>query len=164
MESVLVGLVGAIGTVAFFACISFSVWVDYCKKKDERDATHKERMKALELGFPPLDAEIERARAYASAAWAAGVIGLVVPLVLVLLTGAGTLVIVLTSQSREGLTAPLIVAWSITAILVLVTVVRSLGVIRHLPRPTSETPPRLGGLEKQLNAGSTDFQVKHREG
>ena len=34
-----------------------------------------ERMKALELGYAPSDAEIERAKAYASAAWAAGQIG-----------------------------------------------------------------------------------------
>src|SRR5438477_10054631 len=87
-------LVGSIGSLAVFAFLSFAVWIDYRKKKDERDAAHQERMKALELGFVPPDAEIERARAYASAAWAAGVIGLVIPVVVVALTLAGTIVAV----------------------------------------------------------------------
>ncbi len=163
MDGALVGLFGAMGSVAFFAFISFSVWVDYRKKKDERDATHQERMRALELGYPPLDAEIERARAYASAAWAAGLIGLLVPLALVSLTVLGTIVIVLTSQTRENLAVPLIVAWSIVAVLMLVPIVRSLNVIRELPRPTADTPPRRTALEKHASAPSTEFQVKRSE-
>jgi hypothetical protein len=163
MDGALVGLFGAMGSVAFFAFISFSVWVDYRKKKDERDATHQERMRALELGYPPLEAEIERARAYASAAWAAGLIGLLVPLALVSLTVLGTIVVVLTSQTRENLAVPLIVAWSIVAVLMLVPIVRSLNVIRELPRPTADTPPRIAALGKQASAPSTEFQVKRSE-
>jgi hypothetical protein len=70
MDPSIVGLSGAVGAMAFFAFLTFVVWSDYRKKKDDRDALHLERMKALELGYPPLDAEIERAKAYASAAWA----------------------------------------------------------------------------------------------
>jgi hypothetical protein len=163
MESAIYGLSGAVGTVAFFACIAFSVWVDYRKKNAERDAIHLERMKALELGYQPLDAEIERAKAYASAAWAAGLIGLLVPLAVVLLTVGGTLLALLTNQKWENLTVLLIVAWSIAGVLALVTVMRSLSVIRQLPRPTAETPPRAAVLEKQPSTTSTGVQEKHLE-
>ena len=159
----IVSLFGAVGTTAFFAFLTFAVWLDYRKKKDERDALHQERMKALELGHPPLDAEIERAKAYASAAWAVGLIGLLVPLALASLTVAGTIVAVVTKQPSENIATPLIVAWSIVAVLVLVTIVRSLSVIRQLPRPTGETPPRATAPEKQASAASTAFQDKHSE-
>src|ERR1700712_5144025 len=110
MESSVVAFSSAAGTVAFFACIGYGLWVDYLKKKEENDATHRERMKALELGHPPLDAEIERAKAYASAAWAAGLVGLLVPLGLGSLTLAGTIVAVLNQPPGRDITAPLIVA------------------------------------------------------
>ena len=63
------GLAGAVGSLALFGFLAFAIWMDYRKKKDERDAAHQERMKAMELGYAPLDAEIEKAKAYASAAW-----------------------------------------------------------------------------------------------
>jgi uncharacterized integral membrane protein len=158
MEPALVALSGAVGSVAFFGCIAFSVWIDYRKKKDEREATHQERMKALELGYPPLEAEIERARAYASAAWAVGLIGLLVPLAVVLLAVIGTLVAVLNLPAWENITFPLIVAWLIAAVLVLVTVVRSLSAIRQLPRPTGETMRQGTVPDRQGNPSSTAFQ------
>jgi hypothetical protein len=95
MDTTITALFGAVGTAAFFAFLAFAVWIDYRKKKDESDAAHRERMKALELGHQPLDAEIARAKAYASAAWAAGLIGLLVPLAVVSLTVAGWAVAVL---------------------------------------------------------------------
>jgi hypothetical protein len=110
MEQAMAGLFGAVSTIALFACISFAVWIDYRRKKDERDAAHAERVKALELGFPPPDAEVERAKAYASAAWAAGLIGLLVPLGVVVLTFAGTLVAALSRGTWEAPTATLISA------------------------------------------------------
>jgi hypothetical protein len=160
MESSMVGLFGAAGTMAFFAFLALAVWLDYRKKKDERDAIHLERMKALELGHPPLDAEIERAKAYASAAWAAGLIGLLVPIVLVSLTVVGTIVAVLSKQPSEDISVPLIVAWSIVAVLVLVTIVRSLSVIRQLPRPAGETSPRATAADKQAAVSSIAFHGK----
>jgi hypothetical protein len=163
MESTMVALSGAVSSTAFCAFLAFAVWLDYRKKKDERDAAHEERMKALELGHKPPDAEIERANAYRSAAWAAGLIGLLVPLAVVSLTLAGTIVAVLNHQPRENITVPLIVAWSIAAVLVLVTVVRSLSAIRQLPRPTGEAPPRTTLPERQAGASSTAFQGKHSE-
>jgi hypothetical protein len=163
MESSVVALCGAAGTVAFFACIGFASWVDYLKKKGESEAAHQERMKALEMGHPPLDAEIERAKAYASAAWAAGLIGLVVPLGLASLTLVGTIVAVLNHSAGGDITVPLVVAWSLVAVLVLVTVVRSLGVIRRLPRPTGETPREALTLEKSAAAGRTAFEARPSE-
>ena len=155
---ILVELFAAAGGLAFFACVSFAVWIDYRKKKDERDALHRERMKALEMGHPPPDAEIERARSYASAAWAAGVIGLVVPVVVVVLTFAGTVIAL--STRREGIAGPCIVAWFIACLLVLVVSVRSLEAIRHLPRPTQETLPPATGTDRGVPGSSTDFQEK----
>lgn len=163
MNQFAAGLFGALGSVAFFACIAFCYWIDYLKKKDERDAAHQERMKALELGYPPHDAEIERARAYTSAAWAAGLIGILVPLVLMGLTFGGTLVALLKHQPGEDITVPLVVAWSIAGVLVLITVVRSLGVIRQLPRPTADVPSRAPVQEKRASVLSTEIQGKRLE-
>jgi hypothetical protein len=149
-------LFGAVGTVAFFAFCAFAVWIDYRKKKDESEATHRERMKALELGFQPLDAEIARAKAYASAAWAAGLIGLLVPLVVVSLTVAATIVAALNQERWQNIAVPLILGWLIAAVLVLASVVRSLSVIRQLPRPTGET--RASPPEKHSTTLSTGFR------
>jgi len=159
----MVALAGAAGSMAFFAFLAFATWLDYRKKKDESEAAHRERMKALELGHPPLDAEIERAKAYASAAWAAGLIGLLVPITVVSLTFLGTLAAVLRDQPSQSIAGPLIVAWSIAALIVLVAIVRSLSVIRQLPRPTGDAPPRSLALEKRASASSTEFQGKRLE-
>jgi Ni/Fe-hydrogenase subunit HybB-like protein len=156
MESAAAGLVGAVGTTVFFAFCAFAVWIDYRKKKDESDAAHRERMRALELGCPPLDGEIARAKAYASAAWAAGLIGLLVPLAVAGLTCAATIVAVLKQEYWQNIAVPLIVAWSIAAGLMLVIIVRSLTTIRQLPRPTAET--RATTPEKQVNVLSTGFR------
>jgi hypothetical protein len=163
MESSLVALCGAAGTVAFFACIGFAVWIDYRRKKDEGEAAHRERMKALELGHPPLEAEIERAKAYASAAWAAGLIGLLVPLALVSLTVVGTIVAVMNHSAERDIIAPLIVAWSIAAVLVLVTVVSSLGAIRRLPRPTGEASRQASAPDRSPGANPAAFQARRSE-
>ena len=163
MHSTIVGLFGALGATPFFAFLAFAAWLDYRKKKDDREAAHRERMKALELGHPPLDGEIERARAYASAAWAAGLIGLLVPLALVSLTAVGTIVSVVNLRPGDNITVPLIVAWSIAAGLVLVVVMRSLGVIHRLPRPTGEARPRPYAPDKEPGASSSAIREKPLE-
>ena len=157
------GLFGAIGTTAFFAFCAFAVWVDYRKKRDDREAAHLERMKALELGYPLPDAEVARANAYASAAWAAGLIGLLVPLTVVALTLVGTIVAELNLRSGDNIAGPLIVAWSLAAVLALVTVVRSLSVIRQLPRPTPDAPARVVAPEKPAKAVSVGFREERLE-
>jgi hypothetical protein len=113
-------------------------------------------MKALELGFQPLDAEIARAKAYASAAWAAGLIGLLVPLVVVGLTIAATIVAVVNVSPWQNIAGPLSVGWLIAGAIVLVTVVRSLGAIRQLPRPIGEV--RVSPPEKQASTLATGFR------
>lgn len=157
MGQALTALSGAVGSVAFFAFVSFAVWIDYRKKKDDRDAAHAERLKALELGFAPLDGEIERAKAYASAAWAAGLIGLLVPLAIVIVAFVGTIVAVLNHQQWENITVPLIVAWSISGVVVLAIAMRCLSVIRQLPQPrghtVSQTEP-----DNSTGGTSTRFQ------
>jgi hypothetical protein len=163
MESVMAGLVGSVGSVAVFGFLSFVVWLNYRKEKDEREATREQRMKALELGYAPPDAEIARARAYASAAWAAGVIGLVVPIVVVVLTVAATIVAVLNHAPYESIAGPLIVAWSIAGVIVLATVWRTLGTIRQLPRPAGDLPQRPSPREKRADSSSAEFQEKHLE-
>ncbi|HKI32709.1 MAG TPA: hypothetical protein VKA46_12730 [Gemmataceae bacterium] len=164
MDGSVVGLFGAVGTVALFAFLAFAVWIDYQKKKDERGSALQERMKALEYGHPPLDAEIARARAYASAAWAAGLIGLLVPIVIVSLAVAGTIVAVLYHHEGESIGGALIVAWSIAGVMVLVPIVLSLNVIRRLPRPTGEAPPpRASAREKRTDSTSAEFQEKRLE-
>jgi hypothetical protein len=163
MEINLAGLFGAIGALAFFGCIAFSVWVDYRKKKDRGERLHSERIKALELGYPPPDADIERAKAYASAAWAAGLIGLLVPIAVLGLTVGGTLFAVAHREPGENLATPLIVAWSIAGVLVLIAILRSLSVIHHLPRPLSDAQPKAAAPANRANASSTEFQQKHLE-
>jgi hypothetical protein len=163
MNNAWVGLSGALGSVAFFGWLAFHSWTEYLKNKDEREAAHKERMKALELGYPQLDGEIERAKAYASAAWAAGLIGLLVPLAVISLATVGTIVAVLWREPGENQLAGLIVAWSIGAVLALVCVVRGLGTIRQLPRPVGDAPPRKPPAEKREKIASTDFQAKSLE-
>jgi hypothetical protein len=163
MSDIAAAMAGSVGSLAVFGFLAFAVWIDYRKKKDERDAAHQERMKALELGHPPLDAEVQRARAYASAAWAAGVIGLVIPVVVVSLAVAGTVVAVVYREG-ENIAGPLIVAWSIAAAICLVTIVLSLHTIRRLPRPAGEVPPaRAAGTKRRGEPGSEEFQEKRLE-
>jgi hypothetical protein len=152
------GLAGGIGALAFFGFLAFATWIDYRKKKDEREAAHRERMKALELGYPPQDAEIERARAYRRAAWAAGLIGLLVPLGVAVV--AAVLTIVALRQGMPLDPMPVIVGWSIAGFIMLATILRSLSVIRQLPRPTGEPAHRVSPQERHPDASAVEFQEK----
>lgn len=163
MQPLAAGFFGALGSIAVFAFLSFCVWIDYRKKKDDRDASHQARMKALELGYPPLDAEVARVKAYASAVWAAGLIGLLVPMVLLSFTFAGTVVAMLSRHPGEDITVPLIVAWSITVVTVLVIIVRSLRAILQVPRPTRDVAPGPAALDKRASVISTEIHKKSLE-
>ena len=79
------------------------------------------------------------------------------------LTVAGTIVAVLNLQGLGNITVPLIVAWSIAALLTLVAVVRSLSVIRQLPRPTPDAPARTVAPEKLAKAASVGFREERLE-
>jgi hypothetical protein len=163
MDRIMAGIFGSIGTVAFFAFCAVACWMDYRKKKAETEAAHAERMKAIEMGFPPLDAEIQRAKAYSSAAWAAGLIGLLVPIVVVSLAVVGTVIAISKLSPGDDITVPLIVGWSIAGGIVIVAVGGSLNAIRRLPRPTADTPQRPAALEKRPDSSSTDFHKKPLE-
>lgn len=160
METLIVALCGAAGTVSFFAVIALATWTDYRRKSEDRERLHQERMKALELGHAPLDAEVERARAYASAARTAGLIGILLPVTVLALTFAGTLVVVL--NGLENITLPLIAAWTIASVFALVIVLRSFQVIQQLPRPSAD-PPVSGSRENLSTSESTRFRGKSLE-
>jgi hypothetical protein len=157
------GLASMVGAAALFGFLAFVVRIDYSKKKNESDAAHRERMKALELGYPPQDAEIAQARAYASAARAAGLVGLMVPVVVVTLAVIATIVAVLHRAPNENLVPGLSIAWSIAGIIVLVAVLRSLSVIRQLPRPTAEKQPRVPTRDRRPDSASSEIQEKRLE-
>jgi predicted Ser/Thr protein kinase len=72
----------------------------------------------------------------------AGLIGLIVPVVVVALAVAGTIVAVVWHGPGEDITSPLIVAWSITAVLAVVVVLRSLNVMRRLSLPPGNETAR----------------------
>ncbi len=141
MDGIFIGLFIVAGTVAFFAFCAFAVWADYRKKKDEREAARDERMKALEMGYPPADAEIARVQVDASAVWAAGLIGFLVPLALIGMTGTITIIIVV---NRINVDAGFIAGGlTVTGVVSLVAILRSLKVIseRRSPRPERPAVP-----------------------
>jgi hypothetical protein len=75
----------------------------------------------------------EEAEVHVKTAWTAGLIGLIVPIVVVSLAVAGTTVAVRYHAPGEDITTPLVVAWSIAALIAVVVVVRSLIIIRQVP-------------------------------
>jgi hypothetical protein len=158
MDSLAAALAASVGTVAFFGCIAYCTWLDYRKKKDERDAEHAARLKALELGYAPQDAEIARAKADASAAWAAGVIGLVVPVVTMVLTFVLTLIAVLNRQPGESLSVgALAIGWGIAGVVSIVAIQGALHAIRGRTRKDAGAATR---RERVLEAASGEFQEK----
>jgi tRNA A-37 threonylcarbamoyl transferase component Bud32 len=97
---------------------------------------------------------IDDVPARAQVARAAGLIGLVVPLVVVALAVLGTVIAALKHRPGEDITIALVAAWSIAAIVMLITILGSLDVIRHLHWPTEDTPPPSPG--NGLAAAATD--------
>jgi len=79
-----------------------------------------------------------KAEAHARAAWSAGLIGLFVPIVVGSLTIVGTIVAVLNRRPGEDIATPLMVAWSVAGVVVVVVTVGSLNVIRGLRRQTRD--------------------------
>src|SRR5262249_12048448 len=116
--------------------LAFAVWVDYRKKRDERQTAHLERMKALELRQPLPDAEIARATAEITRARAAGLIGTLVPAVVAVAAGVSSGFIL--SQHDPAVWAGmhpkahlLLVVWLPSAVVILVTGVVALAVLRR---------------------------------
>jgi hypothetical protein len=139
VTGILGGLFGAVGALAFFGFLAFATWMDYRKKKEERDAAHQERIKGLELGYPPRDAEIERARANASAAWAAGVVGIAVPPAVFGISLGATAVIL--GSSTPGTSVPVLcVLWVAAGVTSVVAVVMSTSAVMGRGRRREEWP------------------------
>src|SRR6185295_16852127 len=100
------GLSAGAALLALFVGIAFLVWVDSKSKAQERQLAHTERIKALEVGQPLPDAEVARAHADASRAWAAGLTAVFVPLGLSgVATGATALVF---GSADRGIQLPLL--------------------------------------------------------
>jgi hypothetical protein len=149
MESGFAALGAAIGTVAFFGFCAFAVWVDYRKKRDERQTTHEERLKALELGQVLPDGEIARATAEVTRARAAGLIGALVPTVVTLIAGiVSGFILNLPEPSRwEGMhpkAQDLLVVWAACMPILLVTPIVALAMLRRRPSaPEAKPTPRV---------------------
>ena len=84
-------------------------------------------------------------------------IGLVVPIAVLSLAAAGTAVAVLNRKPWENIVPPLIVAWSIATVIVLVAIVTSLNVVAQVRR----APAGIHG--RSFHHGSKGFGSDHPE-
>lgn len=161
MDTAFAALASSAGILAFFGCIAFATWVDYRKKKEDRDTTHAERMRALELGVVLPDAEVAWAAADRSRARGAGAIGVLVPL----LSAVGAVVataVLTTLGPKDESPLPfgnfgtpwharvLLVLWPVWGLVSLVTVVLSLVALRRrgIPRGGDADRPTSAGPRK----------------
>jgi Flp pilus assembly protein TadB len=147
MESFLtVQMVLAIGAAVFLFCIGMALvgWVVSRAEIDKRKADaveqerrHKERLRALELGFPLPEAELARAEAEGKRAKAAGGIGITVPLGLGgLAVGATALIL----DHGTNLSPILYAVWGVVGLVSTITVVMSFLALRR--GGTAPTPVR----------------------
>jgi tRNA A-37 threonylcarbamoyl transferase component Bud32 len=129
-----------IATPTFPVSFIIGGWAFWVLRKPEVKAAFAEelrrRARAPAAGEPPRTDRVE------ADIRTAGLIGLIVPVIVVALAVAGTIVAVLYHRTGEDITTPLVVAWSIAAVIAVVVTVRSLGVIRHSPLPAEDVPAR----------------------
>jgi hypothetical protein len=123
-----IGLLGALGTFAFFGGIALLMWIDSRNKRHERELRHAERIKALELGQSLPDGEVARAHADQARAWVLGLICFIVPPCLVG-TAVGATALILDMAAPGIHLALLCVIWGIAGLVSLVTVTSSLHAI-----------------------------------
>lgn len=133
MESISVAFAGTVGSIIFFGGIALLMWVDQRGKFRQRDLEHAERMKALEVGQPLPDTDIARAKADATRAGVAGLIGIFVPF---FMASAATITTCVTIGTTTGpwdrsSTALLIVVWLVSGLISLLSVVLSLAALRR---------------------------------
>jgi tRNA A-37 threonylcarbamoyl transferase component Bud32 len=117
--------------------VSFVIgwWALWMLRKPEVKAAFAAELRRRSRAVVAVEGSAPRAddaEALARAARTAGLIGLLVPTVVVSLAVLGTIFAIL--FARDDVTILLITAWSITALVVLVTVVASLNVIRQVRR------------------------------
>ena len=114
-------LLAGIGTFGFFGGIALLMWIDQKGKARERDLVHTERLKSLELGQALPDAEVARANAEASRAWALALTTTLVPLGL-FGTAVGATAMVFASAGPSSHTALVSAIWGTVGVVSLVTV------------------------------------------
>jgi tRNA A-37 threonylcarbamoyl transferase component Bud32 len=100
---------------------------------EQQRASKVANHEAAELGQRTRETDApDKAEAYARTARAAGLIGLIVPIVVGSLTIVGTIIAALYRRPGEDIATPLTVAWSVAGAVVVVVTVGSLNVIRRL--------------------------------
>jgi hypothetical protein len=135
------------GLILLFLVLTvMALWVERTKKQ----LAHTERMKALELGQPLPDAAIARAQALGSRAWAAGTIGILVPLAMIG-GGAWGTVFILHQDYLYHQVALLCTLWGICGGVSLVVATVSLAIIGSLGFHESETKPSLAPVQPRAD-------------
>ncbi len=116
------GLAAALGTLAFFGGIALLSWIDYLKKRKDRELSHQERLKALELGHPLPDIEIARSGTESTRAVMLGIIGLLVPISVIGMAVGATAIVF--DQGEESIHLPLnATIWGVAGLVSLVTAI-----------------------------------------
>jgi hypothetical protein len=154
MESALGLIGGALGLLALFGGLALIIWVGAnaeVKKKQlrqaqemkEREYQHAERLKALEAGLPLPDGDLAAARAEGMRAWAAALVGIVVPpAVFGISLGASAVIL---GKSLPGTSVPVLcVLWAAAGVTSVVAVVMSTSAVMGRGRRWAErgTPTR----------------------
>jgi hypothetical protein len=135
----LVAIVG--GGFVFFGGIALVMWIDSKGKAHERELAHAERLKALETGQTLPDAEVARARAESSRAWAAALTAILVALGMTGAAVGSTAMVFRHTDPAKHL--PLVaVVWGVCGLVSLVTVILGLVMVRAREKARAkETPP-----------------------
>jgi hypothetical protein len=161
----LVGGIFAVASIlAFFGGIALLMWVDHRGKATQRQLEHQERLRALEVGHELPDAAVARATASGSRAWAAAIVGfLVPPAVLSAAVGATALILV---QAPEHIHLPILCTiWGVCGLVSVVAVSSSLAALkqqnRREPSPTEPHAPATKPARAQppLEARQIDLDI-----
>ena len=166
MDMGILGMLGgALGLLALFGGIALIIWVgsnSELKKKQlqqvqemkEREYQHAERLKALEAGQPLPDADVAAARADAMRAWAAGVVGIVVPPAVFGISLGATAVIL--GSSTPGASVPVLcVLWVAAGVTSVVAVVMSTTAVMGRGRRRQERAVAAPGVPRPGDRTST---------
>src|SRR5256885_757953 len=128
------GVSAASVLLALFGGIALLMLIDGRGKAKERALAHAERMKALELGQPLPDAEVARAKADASRAWARGLCAAAASLGMVGASLGATALVLLWAEPGSQLPT-LCVVWGVCGLVALVAVSVGLAASRQRERP-----------------------------
>jgi len=158
------GLIGVAGLAVFLGGIALLVWIDGRNKAQERQLTHAERLKSLEMGQPLPDAEVARARAASQRAWAVGLTATLVPLGLAG-TAVATTALVFHAAAPRVHVPLLCVIWGICGVVGLVAATTALGVLaagREMAPPTKKEMPLAETPTRTSEPLATAFRAGER--